>query len=48
MKVYTVRAHVTDQDLDVEVLAHNETNARRLVAERLDGIDHNVQWVQPL
>lgn len=47
MKVYTVRVHVTDQDLDLEVLALNETEARRLTGERLDGIDHNVQWVQP-
>lgn len=47
MKIYTVRCHVPEQDLDIEVVARDDVNARRLVAERLQGIDHNVQWVQP-
>jgi hypothetical protein len=45
MNIYTVRCHVPEQDLDVEVLALSESEARRLVSDRLEGIDHNVQWV---
>jgi hypothetical protein len=42
----TVRVHVPDQDLDIDVMSMDDDTARTLVAERLDGIDHNVQWVQ--
>lgn len=46
MKKYDVRVHVTDQDLDIEVYALSEASARKLVADKLTSIDHNVQWVQ--
>jgi hypothetical protein len=45
LRYYNIRCHVTDQDLDVSVLALDEDAARELVAQRLYGIDHNVQWV---
>jgi hypothetical protein len=45
MKIYTVHVHITDQHVDAEVLALNESGARRLVAERFDGVDHHIEWV---
>lgn len=45
MNIFQVRCHITDQDLDIGVLALTEEEARRLVTNRLEGIDHDIQWV---
>jgi hypothetical protein len=47
MKTYTVKVHVPEQDLDVEVLAYDVTNARRLIREQFDGLHVMIVWVQP-
>lgn len=48
LKMYTVRCHVPQQDLDIEVLALDMNNARRLVGAELEGIEHGIESVSEL
>lgn len=47
MKKYTVQVRIPEQMVEVEVLALNVSEAKRLTDEQFDGIEHVIMsgWV---